>query len=214
MRLPTSPRVHDLLHLRPAAIETLNDAPSWLLAERHRYRWAVVRRAPITLGAIPIGVRGLSRDQRWATFVDTVMVEACVSPELLRFHMSQANRRSLPAIAALEHTESILHGHGLAWGPGGSVGFELASGLDTVSPSSDLDLVLEAPVPLDTRFCREILSSLDGVPCKVDVRVETGYCSFSLAEYVHADARPILIRTMEGSALALNPWSASIERAL
>ena len=48
----------------------------------------------------------------------------------------------LPVTYAFRLAAPILSLSGLAWGPGGSVGFTLATGVSMVTASSDLDLVL------------------------------------------------------------------------
>ena len=44
---------------------------------------------------------------------------------------------------------------------------------------------------------------------KIDVRVETSYCGFSLEEYAREETEKVLIRLRESRKLATNPWAIS-----
>jgi hypothetical protein len=59
------------------------------------------------------------------------------------------------------------------WGPGGSVGYELASRAPVVTRESDLDLVISAPDRFDRDFAQHLLKKIALAPAKVDVRIET-----------------------------------------
>jgi phosphoribosyl-dephospho-CoA transferase len=91
------------------------------------------------------------------------------------------------------------------WGPGGSVGFELATGEPVVKPASDLDAVIYASEPIDMSEARVLLCATRGLPAAVDVRVETPRVGFSLAEYVKGTK--LLLRTAQGAILGTDPWS-------
>ena len=93
------------------------------------------------------------------------------------------------------------------WGPGGSVGFELATGCHVVSPQSDLDVVIYAQTPIGTAEARALLDCAQGLPAAVDVRVETPVCGFSLAEFANRAPAPILLRFASGTALGNDPWA-------
>jgi phosphoribosyl-dephospho-CoA transferase len=93
------------------------------------------------------------------------------------------------------------------WGPGGSVGFELATGCHVVSPQSDLDVVIYAQTPMGTAEARALLDCAQGLPAAVDIRVETPICGFSLAEYANRAAAPILLRFASGLVLGSDPWA-------
>ena len=92
-------------------------------------------------------------------------------------------------------------------GPGGSVGFELATGQHVVTPQSDLDVVIYAhrrmavTGPGSPRLRA-------GLPAPVDIRVETPICGFSLTEYASRAPAPILLRTASGELLGADPWEA------
>ena len=52
--------------------------------------------------------------------------------------------RTIPALRALSLLTQRWKALDSAWGPGGSVGFELATGRHVVTPQSDLDVVIYA----------------------------------------------------------------------
>ena len=100
----------------------------------------------------------------------------------------------------------------LPWGPGGSVGFELASGRPVTREASDLDLIIRAPRRITLEEARSLLDRTIGLETKVDVRVETSVCGFSLEEYVRAPSARILLRYRDGVRLSKDPWLTAVER--
>jgi len=80
-----------------------------------------------------------------------------------------------PALAVLEEVAAILAAHGFAgrWGPGGSIGFELASGVRCTTPDSDLDLVLSAETPVTRTDAARLHADLSTLPVRIDLLLET-----------------------------------------
>jgi hypothetical protein len=101
---------------------------------------------------------------------------------------------------------AITNGNLVPVGPGGSTGFELASGSPTVTETSDLDIVIRAPEPFDRAFARSICIQLEGALARVDVLVEAPSCGFSLDEYAHSQLDKVLVRTRTGRIVAEDPW--------
>ena len=99
----------------------------------------------------------------------------------------------------------LLEGRDLAWGPTGSVGYELASGLPAVGESSDLDLILRSPEPLPRATAREILEDLSSLPARADAQIDTGIGSVALAEW--AAGKEVLLRRASGPVLTEDPWA-------
>jgi phosphoribosyl-dephospho-CoA transferase len=93
------------------------------------------------------------------------------------------------------------------WGPGGSVGFELATGRHAASPQSDLDVVIYAESRMTQHEARALCESAQGLPAAVDIRVETPLCGFSLTEYANRAPLPILLRFAHGTMLGTDPWA-------
>jgi phosphoribosyl-dephospho-CoA transferase len=80
-------------------------------------------------------------------------------------------------------------------GAGGSVGFELATEKPTITPRSDLDIVVYANEHLSRSDAQRLLVSTRDLELAVDIRVETPVCGFSLIEYARPVAMSILLRT-------------------
>ena len=211
--LHSTPKTHDLLHLSCLELEQ-PDAfkPEWLDAVLKGCPWVVVRRAVSHAKQVPVGVRGKERAQRWAGFVNPEQIAQIVSPNQLRESAVERSRRGLRAFHSLRFLKTKAALKGLDWGPGGSAGFELASGRPTVTEASDLDIIIRAPEPFDRAFANSIRIQLEGVPTRVDVLIETPYCGFSLNEYAHSPSDKVLVRTDTGRILAADPWDVPNRR--
>ena len=163
--------------------------------------WVVVRRALAPIDRVAVGVRGANRSERYATEVELGAVCQAVAPEDLA-HTAPAPGRELAVMDTLSAIRPLLDATGLEWGPTGSVGFELATGVPTATPESDLDLVVRVSigsqnvVPRLTELHRH-LHSLSG---RVDCQVETTSGAVALAEIVGGQS-DIMVRTVEGPHL-------------
>lgn len=203
--------VHTLLRLRH--IDELiweEGRPDWAISALQLAPWVVVRRAAPRPRLWPVGIRGGLRLQRCAAWLPDTAVEDCVTPEMLVATRSWRQRPcadAIPALALLDEVEAILHAHGYAgrWGPGGSVGFELASTLPCVSPNSDLDLVLQAHEPIAVRDAAALWAALSELPARVDALLETPVGAVALAEYARGKS-VVMLRTAQGSQLVADPW--------
>ncbi|MBP2243618.1 phosphoribosyl-dephospho-CoA transferase [Paenibacillus xylanexedens] len=182
--------------------------------------WVVVRRAEQTAENIPVGVRGSERHLRWAASVSADDVIARVSPEQLVADQAWYNlpeeRWHIPAIAMLQQVAEFWSRTERIWGPGGSVGFELATGQEVTRPESDLDLILRLPERLSPELATELLEKLtthlsisgkwSGV--RLDVQAETAAGSFSLAEWARGGSK-VMLKTCSGPILTNDPWEIS-----
>jgi phosphoribosyl-dephospho-CoA transferase len=117
---------------------------------------------------------------------------------------------AIPAFGALLLIERQLTNSQLDWGPVGSVGFELATGEQVVSTTSDLDLALFAPRPFSRSVARDLWNVISAAPAKVDVCVETPCCGFSLEEYARESTEKLLVRLPANRQLATDPWTVSV----
>jgi len=192
------PRPHDLLRLS-AAHRPPPDVPAWAAAALNVTPWVVVRRSATESGLIPVGVRGTTRSERYAMEMEPSDVREVVAPEDLAH---AAPGRDLAAMTTLQTVRPLLDGTGLAWGPTGSVGFELATGLHTATAESDLDLVVRVPGGL-----ADVLPALaavhDGLrhlAARVDCQVETDWGAVALAELI-GDQSDVMVRTVRGPRL-------------
>lgn len=206
-------KVHDLLEIEAVLFAVdLSEAPDWVAISLQATPFVVVRRAGFTVdGGIAIGVRGDSRSERWAGVLKPEFVKRVIAPcDLLRRSANlPEERRSIPALRSLIELEARWNSCGLLWGPGGSVGFELATGRPAASPSSDLDLVIFAPKAFDVHFARNLLSSLRSVSRSIDVIVETLTCGFLLEEYVSSSGGKVLLRSADNTRVG-HPWDIAV----
>jgi phosphoribosyl-dephospho-CoA transferase len=202
--------VHDLILLGPeSTITSAEGEPACPYLNPKQRPWVVVRRGRITDGLIPVGVRGPQRHERCAGFTGLIEVLEIRQPDQLRLLLAEDSRRALQAFQTLSYLESHLVGLDMSWGPGGSVGYELASGIRAVRAESDLDFILFAPRKFDIREARDLWRLISSAPGKVDALVETPFCGFSLEEFVTTSPRKILLRTSDGRILGSNPWNLS-----
>jgi phosphoribosyl-dephospho-CoA transferase len=198
----SNPEVHDLLQIdRPSLMCT--GEPSWVRQTLLECPWVVVRRAQAAPGLIAVGVRGNARSERWATLCEQSLVSKIVRPEEL---LPPNDVRRTRALRALQQMKDRWADLALPWGPAGSVGFELASGREVTTEASDLDLVVRSRQPIAHEQARSLLDRTLGLEAKVDVRVETPVCGFSLEEYVLASSAKILLRYPDGVRLGEDPW--------
>jgi phosphoribosyl-dephospho-CoA transferase len=112
--------------------------------------------------------------------------------------------RLVPSLRVLDAVDELFSSLGLAWGPTGSVGFELATGVAAAGAASDLDVVVRAPEPWPLERAREIADHLQRLPARVDAQLDTPAGAVALAEYVRGGQ--VLVRTPDGPRLSRDPW--------
>lgn len=199
---------HDLLELAsPGALEAGDGRPAWVDGSLARAPFVVVRRARPRGALVPVGVRGASRGERFAAWLPADRALRRLRPE----DLAAARAWRLggpPQLAALSLVEALLEPRALRWGPVGSAGFELASGVACLAPSSDLDVVVRAPEPLSREDARRLHAALALLPVRVDVQLETPAGAVALAEYAAGGPR-VVLRTPDGPRWARTPWEAS-----
>jgi len=216
---------HDLLRL--ARIPRWPDAPAWVAEVLARLPVVVVRRAGAPKGAVAIGVRGAQRNQRYGAVLGLCEIADCVQPEQLSalFEVGAAapfaaQHEPLPAVSleqaqlpvwhALRAIAPVLRPWRMAWGPTGSVGFELATGIAVVHAGSDLDLLIRAPAWIAREQARSLLGSLSqqaaSAGVRIDVQLETPAGAIALAEYAGQSSR-VLLRHGGAPVLVEDPWA-------
>ncbi|TCC01492.1 malonate decarboxylase holo-ACP synthase [Kosakonia quasisacchari] len=196
-------RPHDLLWLRAQdALEEVTE--SWVAEIWHAGLPVVVRRDVEQNGRIPVGVRGLRRDQRAAGWVKPEQVIRVVSPEQL-VTLQELPRSPFisqpPVQLALQLAQFTWP---WTWGVTGSTGYALATGIPVIHATSDLDLLIRAPKPLPTRDLAHWQQQLSGGLCRADTQVETPNGGFALAEWLR-DGR-VMLKTNHGPCLVSDPW--------
>jgi len=201
-------QTHDIVRSDPAGIGTAlvpEDRACLEMVEVRLQRapFVVVRRAVSKNGMVPVGVRGEERSQRFAAWLTPDGACERITPESLRISGAV---RDVAAFAALHELQQRWCSSDYLWGPTGSVGFELASGMMAVSASSDLDLVLRSDDRLSYNSLRAIADTSAGLACVVDIQMETPHGGFALQEYLNTGGR-VLLRTGRGPVLVEDPWS-------
>ena len=196
---------HDLLFpRRPDAFRADGPRPDWL----DPVAPLVVRREATADGTIPVGARGLARNERCKGYLAPDDVARIVTPfALARSLTDRASAAGLPCIDALLVLAPRLDALDVDWGPAGGAGYWLACGLPVLRPTSDLDLV----VRLARRPAAPVLSALsalaDGQPCRIDIQIDTGAGGFALAEFQRGGR--VLLKTDAGPRLVTDPWAAA-----
>jgi phosphoribosyl-dephospho-CoA transferase len=108
----------------------------------------------------------------------------------------------LPVAEALREAAALLAPTGLRWGPGGSVGFSLATGVFVVKPTSDLDLVLIADDVPPFAMLADLRDALRGLPARVDCQLDLPMGGVALDELLGQTDR-VLVRTNDGPTLMM-----------
>jgi phosphoribosyl-dephospho-CoA transferase len=204
-------RPHDLLWIDdPSAIVPVDPPPSWATTAWLAVAPVVVRRAPLVCDRVPIGLRGVARNERCAAQVASDRVIRKVAPQdIARDPLTRRLIRDsrLPCLRALARLACALEESSLSWGVTGSVGFTLASGFDVLRADSDLDLLLRSPDRGDAEALRGLRLSTNDDESRVDVQVETPCGAFALKEWLRT-CGPVLLKTAQGPLLCDDPWHA------
>ena len=191
------PRPHDLLRIEPVA-PLCRDAPAWVGAALRAAPWVVVRRDRCASDRIPVGIRGAERWQRYPTEVGIAMIAETLSPPDLLGRTD--NLPDMPAAQALHQAAGVLAPTELRWGPGGSVGFTLASGVCAITPDSDLDLVLTARRMPPRRMLVAVREVLRSLPARVDAQLNLPVGGIAVDDLLSGADR-VLVRTADGPVL-------------
>ncbi|HEA0260983.1 TPA: malonate decarboxylase holo-ACP synthase [Salmonella enterica] len=202
--MSTTLRPHDLIWLN--ARDALEDVTeSWVDTVWHSGLPVVVRRDVDAQGRVPVGVRGMKRDQRAAGWVQPAAVVRICSPQSLVD--SQTLLRS-PFISQPPVQVALLLAQQTwpwTWGITGSTGYALATGIPVIHAASDLDLLIRAPQPLVREELKTWQQQLAGGLCRADTQVETPHGAFALNEWLR-DGKALL-KTSQGPRLVSDPWS-------
>jgi phosphoribosyl-dephospho-CoA transferase len=169
--------------------------------------YVITRRFSNTEDQIPIGICGKERHQRFATSIPRRLVRRIVTPpELLRL-VDHLSNKCFPALLSLKLLKQRWLDLKLPWGPIGSVSRELLIGASIVSADSDLDIVIRAEKRFTKDDAQSLAASTLDLPARVDIRVETPFCGFALAEFGWRGPGEILLRTAIGPILGSDPWA-------
>jgi phosphoribosyl-dephospho-CoA transferase len=109
---------------------------------------------------------------------------------------------ALPCFRALHQFSYAAAGHQLTWGPVGSVGFELATGLHVTTSTSDLDIMIRIAAQADFTYLSKLHRETSRMSTFVDVLLENAHGAVSLSEYL-SSPHQLLIRTEDGPRLGI-----------
>ena len=203
---------HDLLKIDAKHLISHTPIPDWAIQALNMAPYVVVRRAHAPNGQIAVGIRGKARNERFGAFLPDDAFISHIKPEDLT-ESSLWENKPASVFLSLKKASEILAKHKLVWGPGGSAGFELATGNVTVTAESDLDLILRAPKPIPIYTAAEIINAMKSCSVRVDVQAETPAGSFSLLEYAN-DSTAMLVKTKFGPILCENPWKSEMNKSI
>ena len=107
--------------------------------------------------------------------------------------------RDMPAIRAFNGFRDRASREGFAWGPAGSLGFELASGFPVVTENSDCDIVLRAKgLPLSKALA--VAQLLDAFEVRLDIELDFGEHAVALRE-LSCGVDRVMVKTSQGPQL-------------
>lgn len=197
-------RPHDLVWLNARdALEGI--AESWVSDLWHTGLPVVVRRDVDSASRVPVGVRGMKREQRAAGWARPEAIARVCTPESLVDPLALLRSPFIsqpPVQVALLLAQQAWP---WTWGITGSTGYALATGIPVIHAASDLDLLIRAPQALPREALETWQQLLAGGLCRADTQVETPHGAFALAEWLR-DGRAML-KTSQGPLLVSDPWN-------
>lgn len=197
-------RPHDLLWLTDRdALEGVSE--EWVASLWRPALPVVVRRDVNTEGRIPVGVRGMRRDQRAAGWVNASKIKRIVCPEDLAVREVLVNSPfvSMPPVQGA--IQLAVREWPWTWGITGSVGYALATEVPVLHADSDLDLIIRCPRPVERRVLEEWQRVVGQLLCRADTQIETPQGAFALAEWLREGRA--LLKTSRGPHLVSDPWA-------
>jgi phosphoribosyl-dephospho-CoA transferase len=192
---------HDLLWGMSA--DTLaEDAPLWVKAVLQRGDPVVVRRAITAADQVAVGIRGQFRHQRYAAVMPRSTITRQLKPEAL----TQVEIHQFKHLAErLQSISSIMKNFSGCWGYTGSFGFELATGIATVTAQSDIDLLIRTEQPFTKQQAIELLENFQQAGLNVDIQLQLPQGGLALKEWARNSGK-VLLKRPDGAVLVGNPW--------
>lgn len=202
-------RVHDFVWITKNPVFRPLDAPAWVAEVLAKSRVVVVRRAAAPPGWLSVGIRGPARHQRHSCFLRRDGVESYQSPEFLAASKSSKafshSSRGLPVWNALKLVSDCVTKRKFIWGPIGSVGYGLATGMDVLTDISDLDIIVRLSAAPNLEILKEFRQALRFDGLRADITLESSIGGVDLNEYLN---RPdsSLIKTSRGPRVGGPLW--------
>lgn len=200
--------VHDILKIRIKTANNKSELPIWAVRSLTETPYVVVRRGKIT-SHIPVGIRGETKQQRFAWGVSPEEVLDIIKPQDLLtslldekiinsywYHILMPLKRQLNLWKQAPCLKRELQSIGIS----GSVGFELATGKKVTNSHSDVDLLFFVNRTISQNSCLQILDFLNTLEIKVDPVLVVDEEWISLEEYALSSGS-YLIKTMDGCRL-------------
>lgn len=199
--------VHDLLRVKGIKkIQVEDSMPKWAKDILQQSSYVIVRRGDQSK-KIPVGIRGLKKSQRLAAWIDYDNFDDIFTPQdaVEKFQKSNNPRFNLPAFKLLKQLLPIMKNYN--WGVGGSLEYELATGIQMVHETSDVDVIMKRPVEMTRKEAKNLVDKLRQVSnTHADIQVVYNDIGFSLEEYALGKNKDILIKTNAGPKLVEDPW--------
>ncbi|MBU8908282.1 malonate decarboxylase holo-ACP synthase [Desertibacillus haloalkaliphilus] len=192
---------HDLLEIRGQNdLVSYNPLQEWINQSLSEAPFVVVRRASAPQGFVAVGIRGSLRNQRFAAFLPTDCIVRRITPEQIAYK-KRWRKVNKDIFHNIESVSRLMNRYALQWGPTGSCGFELASKKETVTATSDIDIIIRPIEQFTIELAQKLESDFNKLPFRIDTQVEISEGAFSLSEYANSKRKPILIRTINGPIL-------------
>lgn len=194
-------QAHDLLW--GMRLERLDDtAPEWVRNIIDLGHPVVVRRALSDVDVVAVGIRGTARHERYAAEMLISDITKQLKPEAL--HSVELDQ--FPhLIDSLNRIQLILNPLNLPWGYTGSVGYELATGIKTVTENSDIDLLIRTKNVMSKTDANRLLEKIEQTQLKMDVQLQTPQGGVALKEWARATGK-VLLKRNQDAILVANPW--------
>ncbi|MDQ1410013.1 MAG: phosphoribosyl-dephospho-CoA transferase [Acidobacteriaceae bacterium] len=199
-------RAHDLLWIADDAKLFPEPQPTWVHDALKRMAVVVVRRAEAPPGFAAVGIRSASRELRFAALVKLTDVRNVRTPESLASERGwRENLAGLPARLqeALALFAELGNREKFVWGPVGSVGYQLATGLSVTTSQSDVDVLIRCEVPPDRLMLSAVRDIGKKSLARFDVILEGPPGAVALEE-LHS--RDVLLKTSRGPRIAAFIW--------
>ena len=179
------------------------DAPLWVKEVLQRGDPVVVRRAITSVDQVAVGVRGQFRHQRYAGQMPRSAISRQLKPEAL----THVDTKQFEHLAErLQTIFSIMKNFSGCWGYTGSFGFELATGVKTVTQQSDIDLLIRAEQPFEKKQAIELLGTFQQAGLNVDIQLQLPQGGLALKEWA-GNSGKVLLKRADGAVLVENPWN-------
>ena len=199
-------RPHDLLRIADDAELCRELQPTWVRDALRRMPVVVVRRAEAPSEFAAVGIRGPRRELRFAALIKLRDVRKLRSPESLASERGwRENLAGLPERLreALALFDELSKREKFVWGPVGSVGYQLATGLRVTSSESDVDVLIRCEVPPDRLLLSAVRDVARKSTARLDVILEGPPGAVALEELHSHD---VLLKTSRGPRVAAFTW--------